>query len=64
MFNPDSVGTIDNILIKNVTFNGEKIEDKSKLISTVNKRQDDYQFVSIGKGKGYGVIGKVEVLKD
>ena len=64
VFNPDSVGTIDNVCIKNVTFDGEKVEDKSKLISTVNKRQDDYQFLSIGKGTGYGVVGKVEVLKD
>ncbi len=64
VFNPDSIGTIDNVCIKNATFAGEKVEDKSKLIATVNKKQDDYQFVSIGKGTGYGVVGKVEVLKD
>ena len=64
VFNPDSVGTIDNICLRNITFNGEKVEDKSKLISTVNKRQEDYQFVSIGKGAGYGVVGNVEVQKD
>jgi len=63
VFNPDSVGTIDNVSIKNVTFANEKIDDKFKLISTVNKRQDDYRFVSIGKGEGYGTVGTVEVLK-
>lgn len=64
VFNPDSVGTIDNVCLKNITFAGEPVDDKSKLIATVNKRQDDYQFVSIGKGTGYGVVGKVEVVKD
>ena len=64
VFNPDAVGTVDNVFLKNIIFNGEKIEDKSKLISTVNKRQDDYQFVSIGKGNGYGVVGKVEITKE
>ena len=64
VFNPDSIGTIDDVYLKNITFDGEKVEDKSKLISTVNKRQDDYQFVSIGKGEGYGVIGKVEISQD
>lgn len=64
VFNPDSVGTIDNVRLKNIIFDGEKIEDKSKLVASVNKRYGDYQFVSIGKGAGYGVIGKVEVIKD
>lgn len=64
VFNPDSVGTIDNVSIKNITFGDEKIEDKFKLISTVNKRQNDYQFISIGKGAGYGVIGKVELSEE
>ena len=49
---------------KNITFDGVKIEDKEKLISTVNKRQGDYRFLSIGKGSGYGTVGKVEVIKD
>ena len=64
VFNPDSIGTVDNVCIKNITFDGVKIEDKEKLISTVNKRQDDYRFLSIGKGSGYGTVGKVEVIKD
>jgi hypothetical protein len=62
-FNPDSIGTIDKVSIKNAKFADEVITDKSKLISTVNKRQDGYGFISIGKGNGYGKVGSVEVIK-
>ncbi len=34
------------------------------LFHNINKRLDDYRFVSIGKGIGYGVSGNVEVVKD
>jgi hypothetical protein len=62
-FNPDSIGTIDNISLQNITFSDKTITDKSKLISTVNKRQDDYGFISIGKGCGFGIVGKVDLTK-
>jgi hypothetical protein len=62
-FNPDSIGTIDKVSIKNAKFADEVITDKSKLISTVNKRQDGYGFISIVKGKGYGKVGSAEVIK-
>ena len=63
VFNPDSIGVIDNISLQNIVFDAENITDKSKLISTVNKRQGDYRFISIGKGSGFGVVGSVEIIK-
>ena len=63
VFNPDSIGVIDNISLQNIVFSGETITDKSKLISTVNKRQDGYGFISIGKGCGFGTVGKVDITK-
>lgn len=63
VFNPDSIGTIDKVSIKNAKFADEIITDKSKLISTVNKKQDGYGFISIGKGNGYGKVVSAEVIK-
>jgi hypothetical protein len=62
-FNPDSVGTADNIFIKNVTFGGVSIEEKEKLISVVNKPRGEYPVVSVA-GKGYGEICRIELLKN
>ena len=63
VFNPDSVGVIDGVTIKDVSFAGEAVEDKERLIATVNRRQGNYAFISIGKGCGYGKVGKVDVTK-
>ena len=63
VFNPDSIANIDNISLQNITFSDKTITDKSKLISTVNKRQDDYGFISIGKGCGFGTVGNVDLIK-
>ena len=62
-FNPDSVATMDNVFLENISFNGELIEDEHRLVATVNKQNGTYRLVTNERGTGYGEVGRVSFIR-
>ena len=61
-FNPDMCCTVEDITIKNITFNGIKVSDADKLTKeTKQKINPDFPNTIPQGGTGFGVIRKVTV---
>lgn len=62
VFDPDAICHADDIYLKNICFNGVKVDDKEKLSrATKMTINEDYPNTVPKGGTGYGTLGKVHV---
>ena len=62
LFNPDMCCTVEDITMENISFNGEKIVEKEKLIKEIRQEiNSDYPNTVPAGGTGWGKFNKVDV---